>query len=142
MRKHTDIQKLIDRIRSKALSDQELVDLLGDERLLVVANVLMTLPSIPLTNARPVVDAVLKVAYGNQSHKVLLGTVSLRKLAALSLQAMQNEEAQQAFQDLVATFNQQERKDLQWLIETNQLQGGAIAPERSVNVEHKQQQQD
>jgi hypothetical protein len=124
MKKQVDIQSIIDQIRSKALSEQELIDLLGDARLLIVANVLIVLPSLRLTRAQSVVDAVMNVATGGQSSKVLLGNITLRKLAAASLQAMSDEEAQNAFQALTATFSEQELNDLQWFIESNQLQAG------------------
>jgi hypothetical protein len=129
MKKQTELQRLIDQIRSNALSDQELARLLDDQRLLVIANVLLTLPAVePSADQRSIVDAVLNVATGERAEKELMGNVTVKQLAAASLRALRSDEARRAYQTLTATFSPQELDDLDWFIEHNLTQGGRSEP--------------
>ena len=122
MQKQRQLQRMIDDIRGKNLSEQELVRLLNDERLLIVANVLMTLPALqPFSDPRGVVSALVEVATGRHAHKQVMGTVTIRNLAAATLRAVQHKEAQRGFDDVAATLSEQEREDLEWFIQNNLL---------------------
>jgi|GEM_PF-5135138 len=122
MQKQRQLQRMIDDIRGKNLSEQELVRLLNDERLLIVANVLMTLPALqPFSDPRAVVSALVEVATGRHAHKQVMGTVTIRNLAAATLRAVQHKEAQRGFDDVAATLSEQEREDLEWFIQNNLL---------------------
>lgn len=95
----TDVQSTIDRIRSKSVSDEELLELLTDARALVRANVLMALVNRPSQNGERIAKAVAKAAHAPAHSDVrLMGSVNQRILSVATLAWLQTDVAKTAYE--------------------------------------------
>jgi hypothetical protein len=106
-------QSVIDAIRRDELSEEALIRLLSDPRMLVRANVLMALPRRKLSNSEAVVDAVVGAATDPVRAKIkLMGTLNQRKLAVATLAWLQVDPARRACEALCAEMGDDEREDV------------------------------
>jgi hypothetical protein len=105
----TEIQTTIDRIHSPASSEEELLQLLADERALVRANVLLELGKRGATNEQRVVQAVVSAAHASaQADVKLMGTVNQRVLAVAVLAWLGTEGGKAAFDREAQLLNEAE----------------------------------
>jgi hypothetical protein len=114
-----EVQRLIDRVGSGAVTERELLHLLDDPRLLVTANVLMSLPLRRLEDTRAFVDAIVRLAMSDRKNARVFGNTPLKKLAAAVLWWLGDDYARKVYKQARASFSLQERADLDRFIARN-----------------------
>jgi hypothetical protein len=113
----TDIQAIIDRIHSGALSEGDLLQLLTDARALVRANVLLELPKRKLVSVELVTSAVVQAAHAPDHADVrLMGTATQRVLAVATLAWLRTDNAKAAFERELNSLGDAERERARELV--------------------------